>query len=330
MDEATPAGLIQSPLIRVGTRQSPLAMAQTRYVIHRLNACPAFETVEFEIVPILSTGDAFQNQSLQQLGTTRGGRFGLFVKELEQALLENRIDLAVHSLKDMASHIPETLTMLPVAPREAVCDAYLAFDGKTPFHKLPVGAIIGTSSVRRMAQLKKLRPDVQFKTLRGNIHTRLKKLESGEYAGIVLAEAGLRRMGLEGSITHTFCAEQELIPAVGQGVLAVELRQNFPLKQAIAECFQDAMLEACVRVERGVMKHLEGGCQLPLGCYAQALNATTLKLHIQLITPDGSQEVARTLELSTGSNADLDLQAQAIAEEILQAGGATIRESCLR
>jgi hydroxymethylbilane synthase len=312
-------------LIRVGTRQSPLALAQTHYVMEHLKASPAFSSVEFELVPMVSTGDAFLNQSLQELGTTRGGRFGLFVKELEQALLEHRIDIAVHSLKDMASHIPEGLCMIPVTPRESVRDAYLAFNGTTRFTDLPLGSTIGTSSVRRMAQLKKLRPDIQFKTLRGNIQTRLKKLESGEYAGIVLAEAGLNRMGLEACITHTFSEEDELIPAVGQGVLAIELRQHDEAYTAIAECFHNHVLGACVTLERAIMKHLEGGCQLPLGCYVRPLNPTTLMLHIQLISPDATHEVARQLEIPLGTPQELELQANAIAEEILQAGGLQIK-----
>jgi hydroxymethylbilane synthase len=336
------APLPETLTLRLGTRQSPLALAQTRLIIERLKAHPLFGAIAFEIVPILSTGDTFLKPSLQELSEKRGGRYGLFVKELEQALLANKIDVAVHSLKDMASYVPEGLVVQAVAPRESVRDAFISADGVTPFFELPAEAVIGTSSARRMAQLKRLRPDIQFHVLRGNVQTRLQKTRSGLYAGIVLAEAGLKRVDLAHYITHTFCPEQELVPAVGQGVLALEFQETSIYAPYIRAVFQDERTEACMVLERALMKTLEGGCQLPLGCYAffpehEACKTKTghemaLTFRVQLLSPCGTHVIERRLSVpyTFGKTTHEQLQVVACrtAEDILARGGAAIRAMC--
>jgi len=310
--------------IRVGTRDSRLAMQQTHTVIQHLGDHALFLKALFDVLPLKSIGDIDLNTPLSQLGATVG-RFGVFVKELEHALLANQVDLAVHSLKDMPSIVPDGLMLLPFGPREDVRDAFIAKDGETSFFDLPYGATIGTSSIRRAAQLKKLRPDIRTENIRGNVQTRLRKLHEGDYDGMILAAAGLNRLGLSDLITHTFCPVTQLVPAVGQGVLGLETRMDAPFSEALKQVCDDAELKACVTLERAIMRELEGGCQLPLGCYARIENGE-LHLTLQLIAPDLSIEVNHSEIVEDWRDSDhLIHRASIISHDVLTNGGQAIK-----
>ena len=313
-------------ILKVGTRDSPLAMQQTRHVIDLLSQEEAFDGVHFEIVALKALGDLNLKDSLSSLGT-KTGQYGVFVKELEQGLLRGDIDFAVHSLKDMPSLLPEGLKVIPFGEREDVRDAFISADGVTSFQNLPAGSVIGTSAVRRVAQLKKMRPDLVYQNIRGNVQTRFRKLTEEPYDATILAVAGLKRLGLMDKITQSFCPETELIPAVGQGVLGLEFHVNHIFSSLISRVALDESLEACVFAERELMRRLEGGCQLPLGCYAKPLEGETgLTLFVQLLNADASLEVFRRLKLSTFNQAEIAMQIHALVEDILANGGNLIRE----
>ncbi|QER41942.1 hydroxymethylbilane synthase [Thermodesulfobacterium sp. TA1] len=242
--------------IRVGTRGSKLALAQTEWVIARLKK--VFPDLTFEKVIIKTTGDKILDAPLSKIG----GK-GLFVKEIEEALLRGEIDLAVHSLKDVPSFLAEGLEISCIPERESPFDVWVS---DYAFSELPPNSKVGTSSLRRMTQLKKLRKDLEILPLRGNVDTRLRKWREGQYAGIVLAEAGLKRLSL--SIEYTRFTIDELIPAVGQGALAIETRKDDLKIKTFLSALHHKPTEICIRAERAFLKTLEGGCQVPLGAYA--------------------------------------------------------------
>ncbi len=245
--------------LKIATRQSPLALWQAEHIRARLEALHAGLNVE--LVTFVTQGDKILDTPLAKIG----GK-GLFVKELEAALLDGRADLAVHSMKDVPMALPEGLSLAVICEREDPLDAFVS-NTYASFQDLPQGAKVGTSSLRRKCQILKARPDLEIIDLRGNVGTRLSKLDAGQYDAIILASAGLKRLGLSERIRHTLTSEVSL-PAVGQGALGLECRTN---DQAVLELIlplMDDETNVCVRAERAFNAYLEGGCQVPIAGYA--------------------------------------------------------------
>ncbi|MCE5170229.1 hydroxymethylbilane synthase [Paenibacillus profundus] len=249
--------------IIVGTRQSALALTQTGHVIAALeDICEkANLPFQFEIRKIVTKGDRILDVTLSKVG----GK-GLFVKEIEQALLDKEIDMAVHSMKDMPWEQPEGLMVGAIPKREDPRDCLIMKSGQT-LDDLPLGAKVGTSSLRRSCQLQAYRPDLQIEPLRGNIDTRLKKLETEGFDAIVLAAAGLHRMGWQERIS-SYLPEEVSVPAVGQGALGIECRKDDEEVCSLLERYHDADTARTVRAERAFLGRLNGGCQVPIGAYA--------------------------------------------------------------
>lgn len=244
--------------IKVGSRESKLAIAQSQIVIETIQA--KHPELDFELITMKTKGDIILDQRLDKIG----GK-GLFIKELENALQENQIDMAVHSMKDMPAELPEGLTISAVSKREDPRDVLIAPLGRSIWDLKP-GSVVGTSSKRREIQIAKLRPDLRFKTLRGNVLTRISKLEALEYDAIVLAAAGLKRLELEDKASYYFSTE-ELIPSVGQGILCVETRDNFDVDFLMdsVHC-KEAMYQS--QGERAFLVGLNGGCSVPIAAFA--------------------------------------------------------------
>ncbi len=245
--------------LKIATRQSPLALWQAEHIRARLEALHAGLNVE--LVTFVTQGDKILDTPLAKIG----GK-GLFVKELEAALLDGRADLAVHSMKDVPMALPEGLSLAVICEREDPLDAFVS-NTYASFQDLPQGTKVGTSSLRRKCQILKARPDLEIIDLRGNVGTRLSKLDAGQYDAIILASAGLKRLGLSERIRHTLAPEVSL-PAVGQGALGLECRTN---DQAVLELIlplMDDETNVCVRAERAFNAYLEGGCQVPIAGYA--------------------------------------------------------------
>jgi hydroxymethylbilane synthase len=246
--------------IIVGTRQSALALTQTNWFIQQLESLGLPFT--FELKKIVTKGDKILDVTLSKVG----GK-GLFVKEIEQALLDREIDLAVHSMKDMPAILPKELTIGAVPKRVDPRDILISKDGKT-LNELPQNAKVGTSSLRRSAQLLAFRPDLQIEAIRGNIDTRIRKLHEEQFDAIVLAAAGLERMGWKGKVTE-FISTELCVPAVGQGALGIECRANDQEVLDLLSRLHDEETGIAVRAERAFLATLEGGCQVPIGAYGQ-------------------------------------------------------------
>jgi hydroxymethylbilane synthase len=267
------------PRLTYATRRSPLALAQCRAFCARLKAAaPDLELVEEQVV---TSGDKIQDRPLSEVG----GK-GLFVKEIEEALLDHRADFAVHSIKDVPGVIPLGLTMACIPVREDARDVLVA-----PAHHtlaaLPRGARVGTSSLRRLVALQESRPDLTIVPVRGNVDTRLRKVDAGEYDAIVLARAGLVRLGLEARATEVLEPEVSL-PAVGQGALGIECREGDLRTIALLKKMHDATTAVCVAAERGVLIALEGDCKTPLAAYATR-DGGTMRLRAFVCEPDGAR-----------------------------------------
>lgn len=246
-------------ILKIATRQSPLALWQAEHIRARLEALHA--DLKVELVTFVTQGDKILDTPLAKIG----GK-GLFVKELEAALLDGRADLAVHSMKDVPMKLPAGLSLAVICEREDPLDAFVS-NTYASFDDLPQGAKVGTSSLRRKSQILKARPDLEIIDLRGNVGTRLSKLDAGLYDAIILASAGLKRLGLAERIRHTLPAEVSL-PAVGQGALGLECRAE---DQAVLELILPLLhseTDVCVRTERAFNAYLEGGCQVPIAGYA--------------------------------------------------------------
>jgi len=244
--------------IRVGSRESKLALVQTELIVNKIRE--KYPAQEFEIIGMKTKGDMILDKMLDKIG----GK-GLFVKELELALLDGSIDFAVHSMKDMPAEMPDELTIAAVSTREDPRDVLLAPGGKT-LEELDEGAVVGTSSVRREVQILRKRPDLKIKTLRGNVLTRIKKLLDNEFDAIMLASAGLKRLGYEEMPIRYFEVD-DVIPAVGQGILGVQARKDsecIPLLQSV-HCSE---AELCLNAERAYMIKLNGGCSTPIAAHA--------------------------------------------------------------
>lgn len=305
--------MTQSKTLKIATRQSPLALWQANFVKDRLEQLHSHLTVE--LVPMVTKGDVILDSPLAKIG----GK-GLFVKELEHALLEKRADIAVHSMKDVPMSFPEGLGLYVICKREDPRDAFVSNTYCT-LSDLPQGAIVGTSSLRRQCQLKQLRPDLDIRSLRGNVGTRLSKLDAGEYDAIILASAGLIRLGLAKRISSFIEIEQSL-PAAGQGAVGIECRTDDAEVQALLAPLADAETTACVLAERAMNTRLQGGCQVPIGGYA-VLQGDEIYLRALVGDVDGSL-ILRAEGKSTVENAE-EL-GRILAEQLLAQGADKILE----
>ena len=240
---------------RLGTRKSKLALWQANFVKEKLESLGC----KVELVLITTTGDKILDSPLAKIG----GK-GLFVKEIEEALLKGEIDLAVHSLKDVPMVLPDGLTLCAITERENPYDVLISKEGKR-LEELPPGAVVGTSSLRRQVQIKRKRKDLKVEVLRGNVDTRIRKLEEGLYSAIVLAYAGVKRMGLEAYISQVL---EDFIPAVGQGSLAIETREDDPKVQKYVKALDHWESHLRAMCERAFLRELEGGCQVPIGAFS--------------------------------------------------------------
>lgn len=297
--------------VRIATRKSPLALWQARHVARLLEE--KRPGLEVSLLEMTTEGDRFLAAPLSAIG----GK-GLFVKEIEQALLEGRADLAVHSLKDMTSHLPPSLVLACVPPREDPRDAFVSPKGYR-LAELPPGAAVGTSSLRRTCQLLERRPDLKVVPLRGNVQTRLRRTQEEGLAGAVLALAGLRRLGLEDQVTEVLAPEVSL-PAVGQGALAVECRSSdHALIELLAE-LESAETRIAVSAERAFLARLEGGCTVPLAGYA-VLEGDQVWMRGLIGRPDGARVLRGERR---GPAKDAAALGHQLADELLEKGGAEI------
>ena len=305
-------------LIRLATRASRLALWQTEHVASRLQAA-GFAT---EIVPMQTTGDAVQDRSLAKIGAK-----GVFTQELEDSLLRGDTHLAVHSAKDVQSSIPHELELLAFLEREKVNDVVLSFNENFSLDK--PGIVLGTSSTRRRAQLRRFYPHAETAEARGNLQTRLRKLEEGQFDALVLAYAGVHRMGYEHLVRHTLPAHQ-FVPATGQGSIAVECAVALPadLKARLKAALDHPATHACLRAERAFLHTMEGGCSIPSFALATLDEAGGLRLHGGLISLSGEEYVE---EIQTAASAtEAHTLGVAVADAVLGRGGreilASIRE----
>jgi hydroxymethylbilane synthase len=272
---------LQSNPLRIGTRGSALALAQAYETRDRLMAAHGLSESDFEIEVIKTSGDRIQDRPLSEVG----GK-GLFTKEIEEALLDGRIDLAVHSSKDMPTVLPDGLALTAFLPREDVRDAFLSPKAGT-LTDLPQGAVVGSSSLRRQAMIKKLRPDIEVVMYRGNLQTRLRKLAEGEVDATLLAAAGLNRLGLEKEITSLLSIE-EFLPAVGQGAICIESRENDDATLKMLAAIHDQETQIRLDAERAFLAVLDGSCRTPIGGLA-TLEGETLHFKGIVLKPDGSE-----------------------------------------
>jgi hydroxymethylbilane synthase len=294
--------------IRIGTRGSPLALAQARMV---RDALAAQGVGEIEIVSIRTSGDRIQDRPLSEAG----GK-GLFTKEIEESLLVGTIDLAVHSAKDMPTLLPDGLMLVACLPREDVRDAFISRKAAS-LRALPQGAVVGTASLRRQAMVTRLRPDVSVVPLRGNVETRLRKLEAGEVDATLLALAGLKRLGLADKATALLDA-QEFLPAVGQGAITIEARVDDGATRALLAKVDHADTSVALACERAFLAVLDGSCRTPIAGHA-VLTADAISFRGMILRPDGSEafETSRAgsrrdaTELGADAGAELKRRAPA-------------------
>ena len=294
-------------IVKIGTRGSQLALWQANWVKSELNT--RHPQLDVELVIIKTKGDKILDVPLAKVG----GK-GLFVKEIENALLNNQIDIAVHSMKDMPAEIPSGLTVGAIPERETPWDALVSRNGEL-LADLPEGSSIGTSSLRRAAQLMKTHPLLQIKPLRGNLDTRLRKLHDQDLAAIVLAAAGLQRLGLEEHISEIMALDV-MVPAVGQGALCIETRADDPLIGPLVKELNHDPTHTAVIAERAFLKRLQGGCQIPIAGYAR-LDDGQVKL-IGLVSDVAGRQVIRN-EIS-GSPDDAESLGIRLAEQLLARG----------
>ncbi|MBH2002118.1 MAG: hydroxymethylbilane synthase [Moraxellaceae bacterium] len=294
--------------LRIATRQSPLALWQAEHIRARLNAF--YPDLTVELVKFVTQGDKILDTPLAKIG----GK-GLFVKELEAALLDGRADLAVHSMKDVPMHLPEGLTLAVICEREDPLDAFVS-NHYLHFDELPLGAKVGTSSLRRKCQILQLRPDLEIVDLRGNVGTRLSKLDDGLYDAIILASAGLKRLGLADRIRHCLAPIMSL-PAVGQGALGLECRLDDAELLKLITPLQHEETSICVRAERAFNAYLEGGCQVPIAGYATLLNDDQLQIEGRVGSVDGQTLLKEQL---VGEIANAEQLGEQLAQRLLAQG----------
>ncbi|MBC7003329.1 hydroxymethylbilane synthase [Photobacterium sp. BZF1] len=297
--------------IRIATRKSPLAMWQAEFVKAALEQ--AHPGLQVELVPMVTKGDIILDTPLAKVG----GK-GLFVKELEVAMLEGRADIAVHSMKDVPVEFPEGLGLVTICEREDPRDAFVSnqYDN---LEQLPAGAVVGTSSLRRQCQLRAQRPDLVVKDLRGNVNTRLRKLDDGEYDAIILACAGLKRLKMEDRIRDAIAPETSL-PAVGQGAVGIECRLDDERVRQLLDALNHRDTETRVLCERAMNNRLQGGCQVPIGSYS-VLEGDQIWLRALVGEPDGSQIVRGEIR---GHRDDAEQLGVQLADQLLGDGAKAI------
>lgn len=299
--------------LRIATRRSRLALWQAEHVAARLRAAHA--GLEVTLVPMTTQGDRILDRSLAAIG----GK-GLFIKELERAIAAGDADIAVHSMKDVPGDMPPGMVLTAMLEREDPSDAFVSVQHER-FDDLPRNAKVGTSSLRRQCQLKALRPDLELVTLRGNVETRLQRLQEGAYDAIILATAGLKRLELENRITHRFDVER-CVPAVGQGIIGIECREDDARALALMAALNDATAWQCCQAERAFAQRLQGSCQSPIAGFAQ-IERGQLILRGVIGSPDGLE-----MYRDTASGAPQDAMAIGVelAERLLAAGAGPLLE----
>ena len=302
--------------VRIGTRGSLLAKWQADYVRKRIFQATGVET---EIVIIKTAGDSMQQAPFSQIG----GK-GVFIKELEEALLEEQIDLAVHSVKDIPTDVPSRLCFPAVCRRDDARDALIGGKGES-LATLRRGARVGTSSLRRQSQLRHIRPDLDLREMRGNVDTRLRKVDSGEYEAIVLSKAGLDRLGMSGRITEVLSPDV-CMPAVGQGAIAVQARlKDAELSDALAP-LDDLETRQSIVAERALLGALQGGCQVPLGAWAR-FERNELAMDAVVCSPDGGNYIRQRAAGPADQPRELG---QRLAQLLIDAGASTILQEVYR
>lgn len=302
-----------SQTVRIGTRESALALWQANWVKDRLSEI--FPDIAFCLVTMKTQGDKILDVALAKIGDK-----GLFTKELELALLEGTVDMAVHSMKDVPTKLPDGLELGAIAKRHDPHDVLICPNGHT-LMTLPAGARVGTSSLRRRAQLAKIRPDLQILDLRGNLNTRFAKLDRGDYDAMMLAAAGVERMGWSDRITERIDFALSL-PAVGQGSVGIEIRQNDQRIAKIVSELNDYASAVAIRAERAMLKALEGGCQIPIGALA-ALQGDKLVLSGLVASLDGKTVLRQQMEGQADKPEELG---NAVADKLLDMGAGEILE----
>ncbi len=312
MAQSSAQSTAAAAVLRLGTRGSPLALAQARMVRARLAAAHGIEEERIALMVIRTTGDMIQDRTL----ALAGGK-GLFTKEIEEALRAKAIDLAVHSAKDMPTVLPDGLTITAVLPREDARDVFISRTART-LGELPAGAVVGTASLRRQAIVKRLRPDLEVVPIRGNVETRLRKLDEGVVDATLLALAGLKRLGLADAATSIFSVD-EFLPAVGQGVVAIETRADDSATRALLDAVNDAQTAIALAAERAFLAVLDGSCRTPIAGHA-TIAAGRLLLRGLIAKPDGSasfecmREGAAGEAVALGADAGAELKARAGAD----------------
>jgi hydroxymethylbilane synthase len=305
--------VLPAPVLRIGTRGSPLALIQAGAARDALVRAHRLDPEAVAIVPISTTGDRERNRSLAEIG----GK-GLFTKEIEEALLAGSIDIAVHSMKDLPAVLPEGLAITAMLPREDPRDAFISPVAPT-LQGLPRGARLGSSSVRRAAQALHLRPDLEIVPFRGNVETRLRKLEAGVAAATFLAMAGLNRLGLGDTATAIMSVE-EMLPALAQGAIGLETRAADTAIIDLVQAVDDPATAAAVAAERGFLKALDGSCRTPIAGLA-VLDGELLRFRGTALTPDGRQVFEAVRQGPIGDAAALGADA---GREVQRLGGAAI------
>lgn len=309
--------LTMKKTITIGTRKSLLALWQSNYIKSCLEK--EYPDCEVRLQKIVTKGDKILDVPLSKIG----GK-GLFTKEIETALLDGEVDLAVHSLKDMPTKLPEGLCLTAITERAVVGDAFVSNKYNT-FAEMPAGAVLGTSSLRRKAQLLAKRPDLDIRDLRGNVDTRLHKLDEGQYDAIILAAAGLTRLGYADRIKETlpcdFC-----IPAVGQGALAIECRTDNKEVRAMLEFLNHPATKSCTDAERAFLGLVEGGCQVPIGVHADVMENDRMHVNAIIASLDGSTLLRDEID---GDAADAVALGQTLGKRMLDNGGKAILDEIL-
>jgi len=306
--------------IRIGTRKSKLALWQSEWVKSQIEK--KFPDVSVELVKITTKGDKILDVPLARIGDK-----GLFTKEIEEAMLKGEIDIAVHSLKDVPTKLPEGLKLMAFSEREDPRDALLS-NGKFTLSTLPKGAVVGTSSLRRKAQLKILRPDLKVEDLRGNVDTRIRKLKEGNYDAIILAAAGVKRLGWTDEIDEVL-SPAVMIPSVSQGILGIEGREgDEEIERIVREAVNCADSEAAAAVERAFLRTVEGGCQVPLGCYA-VVNGDRIHVRAFISDLEGKFFYKEEGVFRFKTLKEADEIGVSVANRLLEAGGREILKELL-